>query len=146
MPTGLKVTSTDPTTVQLSWNGSSGAAGYQVWIRSTSVDSGGTYEPDTTTADSTSHTVAFLFPGTWNYEFCVSAFNGNDESRRSHCVVAPRPLTRGRGDPATGDNPAGPFAAEVSPPALMVPGSALDEFAQLNKLAQSVQLPTSTTW
>lgn len=146
VPTGLKVTSTDPTTVQLSWNGSSGAAGYQVWIRSTSVDSGGTYEPDTTTADSTSHTVAFLFPGTWNYEFCVSAFNGNDESRRSHCVVAPRPPDTGAGDPATGDNPAGPFAAEVSPPALMVPGSALDEFAQLNKLAQSVQLPTSTTW
>ncbi|KAB8236592.1 uncharacterized protein BDW43DRAFT_323679 [Aspergillus alliaceus] len=35
----------------------------------------------------------FLFPGTWNYQWCVSAFNGDLESERGACVLAPSPTT-----------------------------------------------------
>ncbi len=88
-PTGLRVTSTDATTVQLSWNGASGAAGYRVWVRNT--NNGGPSTADENVVDATSHGVAYLFPGAWNYEFCVTAVNGAAESDRSNCVVAPRP-------------------------------------------------------
>lgn len=126
VPTGLKVTSTDPTTVQLTWNASSQAAGYRVWIRNASVDGGGTYEPDMFTADGTSHGVGFLFPGTWNYEFCVTAFNGSAESSRSECVVAPRPEDTA-GDP--GGNP----------------GGTADTLDDLNELTQALRGSASMT-
>lgn len=41
--------------------------------------------------EGTSHGIAFLFPGVWNFEFCVTAVNGALESGKSSCVVAPRP-------------------------------------------------------
>lgn len=89
-PTGLKVTSTDPTTVQLTWTGSEQAAGYRVWTRNINNGSQSTAgeQPVGTT---TSTGVAYLYPGTWNYEFCVTAINGAAESGKSNCVVAPRP-------------------------------------------------------
>lgn len=33
----------------------------------------------------------YLFPGVWNYEWCVSAFNGNEESAKGPAVLAPSP-------------------------------------------------------
>ncbi|MFI7234521.1 hypothetical protein [Streptomyces cyaneofuscatus] len=39
----------------------------------------------------TNHGIAFLVPGMWNYEFCMTAVNGAPESGKSNCVVAPRP-------------------------------------------------------
>ncbi|WP_328362806.1 hypothetical protein OG800_29215 [Streptomyces sp. NBC_00445] len=91
------------------------------------LDSGGTYEPDIFTADGTSHGVGFLFPGTWNYEFCVTAFNGSAESSRSECVVAPRPEDTA-GDP--GGNP-GSTATDQ--------GGTLDELNELNELNELTQ-------
>ncbi|MCS0639663.1 phosphatidylinositol-specific phospholipase C domain-containing protein [Streptomyces sp. LP05-1] len=88
-PTGLKVVSTDPTTVQLNWTGSAQAAGYRVWIRN--INDGSPSRAEETIAQGTNHGVAFLYPGVWNYEFCVTAVNGALESGKSHCVVAPRP-------------------------------------------------------
>ncbi|MFK0229866.1 phosphatidylinositol-specific phospholipase C domain-containing protein [Streptomyces sp. NPDC090303] len=88
-PTGLTVTSTDPTTVQLKWNASSGAAGYRVWVRN--VNNGSQPAADEHIVQETNYGVAFLFPGVWNYEFCVTAVNGALESGKSLCVVAPRP-------------------------------------------------------
>lgn len=35
----------------------------------------------------------FLFPGTWNYAWAISAFNGNEESELSPLVVAPSPAS-----------------------------------------------------
>ncbi|MFJ2828890.1 SGNH/GDSL hydrolase family protein [Streptomyces sp. NPDC087263] len=87
-PTGLRVTSTDATTVQLTWTGSSEAAGYRIWYRN--ITDGSDFAPYEGTADSP-HEIAFLFPGVWNYEFCVTAINGAAESGKSNCVVAPRP-------------------------------------------------------
>ncbi|MFJ3816098.1 phosphatidylinositol-specific phospholipase C domain-containing protein [Streptomyces sp. NPDC090056] len=88
-PTGLKVTSTDATTVRLDWTGSAAAAGYRVWVRN--VTGGGPSTADEHVVEETSHGIAFLFPGVWNFEFCVTAVNGALESGKSSCVVAPRP-------------------------------------------------------
>ncbi|HEX6342604.1 fibronectin type III domain-containing protein [Umezawaea sp.] len=91
-PTDLRVTSTDPTTVRLRWTGSSGAAGYRVWVRD--VNGGEPARVDGNVVEATEHGIAYLFPGVWNYEFCVTAINGEAESGRSDCVVAPRPWGR----------------------------------------------------
>jgi lysophospholipase L1-like esterase len=88
-PTGLQVTSTDPTTVQLTWNGSSQAAGYRIWIRN--INNGSQSTADENIVESSPYGVAYLFPGVWNYEFCITAVNGAAESGKSNCVVAPRP-------------------------------------------------------
>ncbi|WP_328440132.1 hypothetical protein OHA71_29320 [Streptomyces sp. NBC_00444] len=81
------------------------------------------------TADGTSHGVGFLFPGTWNYEFCVTAFNGSAESSRSECVVAPRPEDTA-GDP--GGNPGGT-------------ADTLDDLNDLNELTQALRESASMT-
>ncbi|MFJ4963595.1 phosphatidylinositol-specific phospholipase C domain-containing protein [Streptomyces sp. NPDC088729] len=88
-PTGLKVTSTDATTVELNWTGSKAAAGYRVWTRN--INNGSQSTATEWIVQDPSHTVAYLFPGVWNYEFCVTAVNGALESGKSSCVVAPRP-------------------------------------------------------
>jgi lysophospholipase L1-like esterase len=92
-PTDLRVTSTDATTVQLNWKGSNAAAGYRVWVRNINGDDhdGGTSKADEDIVEGTSKGIGFLFPGVWNYEFCVTAVNGVYESGKSNCVVAPRP-------------------------------------------------------
>jgi lysophospholipase L1-like esterase len=88
-PTGLQVRDTDATTIQLSWTGSPQAAGYRVWVRN--ITNGEQLHTDETVVDATTYGVAYLFPGVWNFEFCVSAINGALESGRSNCVVPPRP-------------------------------------------------------
>ncbi|MFI2241193.1 fibronectin type III domain-containing protein [Streptomyces chrestomyceticus] len=98
-PTGLKVTSTDATTVQLSWAGSGQAAGYRVWIRN--VNDGSPSKADEYVTNETSRGIAYLVPGVWNYEFCVTAINGEAESGKSNCVVAPRPSARARAQALT---------------------------------------------
>jgi lysophospholipase L1-like esterase len=88
-PTGLQVTTIDPATVQLTWTGSSQAAGYRVWARN--INNGSQFTTDENIVGGTSTGIAFLFPGVWNYEFCVTAINGAAESAKSNCVVAPVP-------------------------------------------------------
>ncbi|KAL3490225.1 fibronectin type III domain protein [Aspergillus germanicus] len=85
-PTGLRVTNIDATTVELTWNAVSGASGYAVYQRS--VLDNTALRVDGTTTDP-SHGIAFLFPGTWNYEFCVSAYNGNLETAPVTCIIPP---------------------------------------------------------
>ncbi|KAK9778008.1 putative Fibronectin type-III domain-containing protein [Seiridium cardinale] len=77
LPTGLSVSNIDPTTVQLTWTGSSSAGGYAIYYQSL-LNSSLSGEDGTTSG--TSYEIGFLFPGTWHYEFCVTAFNGNLES------------------------------------------------------------------
>lgn len=86
-PTNFQVTSLDATTVQIDWCGSPKAAGYYFWSRNINTQSA----PVKTNGSSTSQTTsnwAYLFPGVWNYEFCVSAYNGELESGLSNCVVS----------------------------------------------------------
>lgn len=85
-PTNLGVTNVDPTTVTLSWSAATNAVGYSIWVRSIRDDT--EFRIDGTTTD-TSWTVAFLFPGTWNYEFCVAGYNGNLETDHDVCVTPP---------------------------------------------------------
>ncbi|KAF2635693.1 hypothetical protein P280DRAFT_473621 [Massarina eburnea CBS 473.64] len=85
---GLNVVNQDPTTITLSWDAASGsAAGYAIYFRSIRTGAETEQSAVGTTID-TSYGVGFLFPGTWNYEFCVSAFNGNLESSTT-CIVPP---------------------------------------------------------
>jgi lysophospholipase L1-like esterase len=88
-PTGLQVSDVDATTIQLSWTGSPQAAGYRVWVRN--ITNGEQSHTNETIIDATTYGVAYLFPGVWNYEFCVTAINGAAESGKSNCVVPPRP-------------------------------------------------------
>lgn len=118
VPTNLQVVSTDPTTVQLRWNAASQAAGYRVWLRNINDGSAARAED---AFDGTTHGIGFLFPGVWNYEFCVSAVNGELESGRSACVVAPRP--------------AGSVAAAGSGLSRTVPDDKLDEQRAVAELA-----------
>ncbi|KAL4749306.1 hypothetical protein BDW72DRAFT_204849 [Aspergillus terricola var. indicus] len=85
-PTGLRVQNLDATTVRLQWDSVSGASGYSVHVRS--VRDNTAFRVDGTTAQ-TSYEVAWLFPGNWNFEFCVSAFNGNLETAPVSCIIPP---------------------------------------------------------
>ncbi|GGS09851.1 hypothetical protein GCM10010269_56170 [Streptomyces humidus] len=87
-PAHLQVTSVDGATVQLKWDASIGAAGYRVWVRN--INDGSVSKVNSTTTD-TGKDIGWLFPGVWNYEFCVTAFNGAAESGKSNCVVAAKP-------------------------------------------------------
>ena len=90
-PTNFQITSTDPTTIQLDWCGSADAVGYHFWHRRS--DTAGTVlQTDESYTAHTTYGVAYLIPGVWNYEFCVSAFNGNLESGLSACLTAAHPV------------------------------------------------------
>ncbi|MFF5728229.1 GDSL-type esterase/lipase family protein [[Kitasatospora] papulosa] len=107
-PTGLRVTTVDPTTVELDWNGAKSAAGYRLWV--SNIKDGGTTPPeaDENIIEDTHYGVGFLFPGVWNYEFCVTAVNGSLESDKSNCVIPSHP------DGSAPTNPGG-SALNLSP-------------------------------
>jgi lysophospholipase L1-like esterase len=100
---GLRVINQDPTTVMLSWNGAGSAAGYAIYTRSIRAGAETAQVLDGTTTE-TSYGVGWLFPGTWNYEFCVAAYNGNLEGPRSACVVPPKYPGFRRNDMAAGNS------------------------------------------
>ncbi|KAH7362814.1 fibronectin type III domain-containing protein [Plectosphaerella cucumerina] len=84
----LGVVNTDPTTVTLSWPHVAGAASYRVWFRNFKNNEAFRTDEYSIASDN-SHVVAFLFPGTWNFEFYVVPMNGNLEGGRSNTVVPP---------------------------------------------------------
>lgn len=87
-PTDLRVVNKDVTTVELSW-APSNAAAYQIYMRN--IHNGPEFTKDNGTEMTTSHGVAFLFPGTWNFEFCVGGVNGDLMSvGTSNCVIPPK--------------------------------------------------------
>lgn len=88
-PTEVRIQSIDGTTVTIDWCGDCAAAAYKTWFKNINDDAD--YVEDQSAASGESHGVGFLFPGVWNYEFCVSAVNGELESAKSECVVAPQP-------------------------------------------------------
>ncbi|KAE8402489.1 hypothetical protein BDV37DRAFT_295350 [Aspergillus pseudonomiae] len=93
-PTDLKIFANDPTTVHMTWGKSANAAGYRLWNRNVH-DSTSVLTAQNGTVETTCSDQYFLFPGTWNYEWCVSAFNGGLESERGACVLAPSPTAGG---------------------------------------------------
>lgn len=86
-PTNFQVTSLDPTTIKMDWCGSPLAAAYQFWSRNINT-AGSILTSDNTTVSATTQDWYFLYPGVWNYEFCVSAVNGDLESGLSNFVVS----------------------------------------------------------
>ncbi|MFI5497111.1 fibronectin type III domain-containing protein [Actinoplanes sp. NPDC051859] len=133
-PANLAVVSTDPTTVQMSWTGASQAAGYHVWVRN--VNGGSSDNPAPTSSeiivDGTTHSIAFLYPGTWNYEFCVSAVNGVAESEKSPCVTPQRPSGAKAMSGALGSAPKPPKATTA-----MGDPSAIAELAKARTLREA---------
>ncbi|MFI8391858.1 fibronectin type III domain-containing protein [Streptomyces sp. NPDC085540] len=111
-PADVKIQSLDDTTVRLTWQGSAQAAGYRVWVRNATA--GGPFTAEQSSTDTPSHEVAFLFPGNWNFEFCVSAFNGALESGRSGCVSVPPP-SAGRAGQSSAAGSRSPDSAAQSP-------------------------------
>ncbi|RAK93408.1 hypothetical protein BO79DRAFT_107101, partial [Aspergillus costaricaensis CBS 115574] len=93
-PTDLTIVANDPTTVHMTWSKSADAAGYRLWSRNVN-DPGSVLTAQNATVETTCSDQYFLFPGTWNYEWCVSAFNGYLESPTGSCVVAPSPTASG---------------------------------------------------
>lgn len=150
-PKDLTISSIDSTTVDLSWQGSPKAAGYRVWGRY--VPEGGPFTVDEYVTYSTSRRISFLFPGYWNFEFCVTAINGDLESGKSNCVRDPNPPGPGTGDgdddpgTGTGDGDTGTGPGHGGP-SLTAWGSAKQETKTLDGLAEArpsacASLPTS---
>ncbi|KAF4943841.1 hypothetical protein FGADI_13121 [Fusarium gaditjirri] len=88
VPSDLKILSTDPTTVHITWTGSDSAGGYHVWNRNVN-EKGSKFAIVANITGSTCLDDFLLFPGTWNYEWCVSAYNGNEESPQGPAKLAP---------------------------------------------------------
>lgn len=79
-PGGLKVKFTDFTSVQLSWEGSEGAAGYLVYKRNV-TDPCSKLETDGDVVRETEKNIGRL-THPWELEFCVAAVNGTIESEK----------------------------------------------------------------
>ncbi|GFG10280.1 contactin [Aspergillus udagawae] len=107
-PTDLKIIAADPTTAHLTWDSLSAAAGYRLWSRNVNA-AGSKLEALNYTVEAACSDQFYLFPGTWNYEWCVSAFNGNAESAKGKCVLAPSP------DKDGGTAPTCPLAPQWCP-------------------------------
>ncbi|KAI0127497.1 hypothetical protein BJ170DRAFT_375054 [Xylariales sp. AK1849] len=75
------------------WDDASQAYAYNLWVRD--VTNNGDYQLQPFAIEGLCGTVTFLFPGAWNFEFCVSAFNGTLESERSACVMGPKDISDG---------------------------------------------------
>ncbi len=87
VPSNLQIIANDPTTVHVTWDQPQDAGGYRLVIQNISdTSNNGSGTVGTNCADD-----YFLFPGTWNYQFAVSALNGNLESTLSGFVPAPHP-------------------------------------------------------
>ncbi|EFE38232.1 hypothetical protein TRV_07103 [Trichophyton verrucosum HKI 0517] len=89
-PSSLEIYANDPTTIELTWAASPNAAGYRLWSRNVNKP-GSISQAQNNTVEMTCSDQYLLFPGTWNYEWCVSAYNGNAESAKGKCVLAPSP-------------------------------------------------------
>lgn len=86
-PTNLVATNVDPTTVAITWSASAGAAEYALYVRSVRDNTAFQLSGTTTT---TTYGWGFLFPGTWNFQFCVAALNGALQSAYVNaCVIPP---------------------------------------------------------
>ncbi|KAI7970319.1 hypothetical protein EIK77_005460 [Talaromyces pinophilus] len=86
-PRNLVATNTDPTTVTITWDASVYTASYSIYVRS--VRDNTAFQLGGTTTDTTV-SWAYLFPGTWNFEFCVAAVNGELQSMYTDaCVIPP---------------------------------------------------------
>ncbi|KAK3935262.1 receptor-type tyrosine-protein phosphatase F [Diplogelasinospora grovesii] len=104
--------------VELSWTGHASAAGYRCFARNVDhpedhhewaseeiSESENNNSPDNEICSPSStirRRLTDLVPSVWEYEFAVTAYNGNDESEKSEWVVARRELSPSKGDVGPG--------------------------------------------
>lgn len=103
-PMRLQISVIDRVTAELRWRGDPAAAGYRVWARSIEKLTQSFREQrelsdvpatSTTSATTTSESLVGkvlltnLYPSVWDFEYAVSAYNGNDESDVSQWIRAP---------------------------------------------------------
>lgn len=89
-PQNLQIQAHDPTTVHMTWDAVPGAAGYNLYSRN--INQAGSQFKSAGASDGTACVdVSFLFPGTWNFEWAISAYNGGDEGTRGPPKAAPHP-------------------------------------------------------
>lgn len=72
--------------MRLSWYAAAGAAGYKVYTNPDETAQKAGIKPDTKgklVNGETGWGESFLYPGTWHFDFCVSAVNGQLESTRT---------------------------------------------------------------
>lgn len=84
-PSSFTSESIDATTIRLNWNHAGGISGYAIYSRN--IHDGQGLKLDGTTTDA-SYLLGIQFPGIWNFEYCVAAFNGNLESTRVCTIPA----------------------------------------------------------
>ncbi|EGD84871.2 hypothetical protein H112_08588 [Trichophyton rubrum D6] len=87
---GLEIYANYPTTVELTWAASPNAAGYRLWSHNVNKPDN-ISQAQNNTVEMTCSDQYPLFPGTWNYDWCVSAYNGNAEFAKGKCVLDPSP-------------------------------------------------------
>jgi len=75
--------------IQLGWTASNGAEGYHVYSRYVPDNGAFTKSPEIA-APVTTTGIAWLYPGAWHFEFCISAYGGGMESGHGQaCVIPP---------------------------------------------------------
>lgn len=81
----------NPAALHITWNGDIAyAGGYTFWVRN--INNASDYSKPTGGSGGTCGDVYYLFPGYWNYEWCVQAFNGDKlQSNVGPCTVLPSP-------------------------------------------------------
>jgi lysophospholipase L1-like esterase len=92
-PTNFQVvTINEGATVQMTWDAMDYAYGYRIWTRNIQ-NASDVLTPGILTFTETCAGATYLFPGAWNFEFCVTSYNGNYESVLTGCTVAPEEIT-----------------------------------------------------
>lgn len=91
-PPTPNIAAIDAATAHLSWSEVPGAVGYYLWTRNVN-NAGEVSVRQNITRKGGCADVGLLFPGVWNYEFCLQAFNGDDLSPKGPCSTAPSPVS-----------------------------------------------------
>jgi hypothetical protein len=87
-PQALRARYKSSTSAYLAWNASANAAGYLVYSRRIHDRTNNAFETDGNVTVAVPHKlVENLVLGRGEYEFCVSAVNGEAESQKSECVI-----------------------------------------------------------
>ncbi|KFY69383.1 hypothetical protein V496_00318 [Pseudogymnoascus sp. VKM F-4515 (FW-2607)] len=88
-PASLTLNVIDATSIELHWPATPNAVGYTIYMKSLITAGAGFQSVGQTTE--LSQAIGFLFPGIWNYEFCIGSYNGDYQSSYGNaCVIPPR--------------------------------------------------------
>ncbi|KAK0724340.1 SGNH hydrolase-type esterase domain-containing protein [Lasiosphaeris hirsuta] len=81
--------------VEVRWCGDGRAAGYRIWVRGVGGFGAREVGDEQVGGEEGKRVVTGLEPSVWDFEYAVSAYNGDDESGLSQWTVAPPSLIEG---------------------------------------------------